>query len=257
MQSTVLITGATSGIGYSFARICCRKGYDLVIVSRSTSKLKETQRQLQTMNPKISVDYVTADLSQPKSVDKIMTFLSKKKIAVDILINNAGVGIHTDFLKTETKQLQSMLSLNMVVPTLLMKTFGKMMEERGNGKILNVSSTAAFQPGPHMAAYFATKAYLLSLSQGVSYELKTRGVTVSTLCPGATRTSFTKQNDLSDTVFFKTTSMDPDKVARIGFDGLLKGKELIIPGFHNKMGYFFARALPWKMVRSVTAKLFS
>ena len=181
--------GASGGIGLEFARILARNKYDLVLVARSTDKLRQLAEEL-TKTHGIAVKILTADLSKLTAPDEIYRALQSENIAVDILINNAGFALHGKFEQTNLSTELDMIQVNMTSLTHLTKLFLCDMVRRKSGKILNVASTAAFQPGPLMAVYFATKAYVVSFSEAIANELQGTGVTVSVLCPGTDGNEF-------------------------------------------------------------------
>ena len=186
---TALITGASGGIGYEFAKLLAKDCNTLVLVARSKDRLKEIKKELETASP-ISVIVVAQDLSEPDAAEKIFRRLESEHIIVDILINNAGFGDHGAFVETDWRKEEKMIAVNISALTEMTKLFLKGMVERKSGRILNVASTAAFQPGPFLAVYYASKAYVLSFSEVIVNELKGKGVTVTALCPGPTATGF-------------------------------------------------------------------
>jgi len=244
----VLITGATSGIGWELARLFAGDGYDLVLVSRYDSTLRASGKKLESTYG-ISVKYIVKDLSHPASPQEIFNELQKDTVRIDILVNNAGFGAYGPFAETDLMTERQMMQLNMVTPTHLTKLFLDEMLKSGGGKILNVASTAAFQPGPLMAVYYATKAYLLSFSEAIASELEGTGVTVTALCPGPTSTGFGKRAKMEGARLVRgKIVMDAETVARIGYKGLMRGKTLVVPGLINKILRLGPRTLPRKLV---------
>ena len=248
MNKTALITGASGGIGYEFAILFAQHKYDLVLVARSEAKLKEIAEQItNTYNVKVKV--YSKDLSIITSIDEVYNSLKSENIYINVLINNAGFGDFGFFKETDWNKEQQMINLNITSLTYLTKLFVKDMILAKDGKILNLSSTAAFQPGPLMAVYFATKAYVLSFSEAIANELKGTGVTVTALCPGPTESGFAKAAAAEDTKLFKDKKMPSSKeVALFGFDALMKGKTVVIHGLLNKIMAFSIRLSPRKMV---------
>lgn len=221
---TALITGASSGIGKEFAQIFAKHGYDLVLTARSKDKLKKLADDL-TLNYDVSVTVIPADLSDETEAKRLYDEIKKRGIEIDQLVNNAGAGHAGDVADTDPETMLKLIHLNISSVTLLCHYFAKDMKDRGQGKILNVSSLGAFIPDPHFNVYGPTKAYELFLSEAMSGELKGTGVTVSCLCPGPTKTNWAKNAGKSDS----KTALDPAEVARIGFTGMQKGDLVIVP----------------------------
>ena len=201
-METVLITGASSGIGCELAKVYAKNNYDLVLVARRIERLKQLKSEIKKSNPKIQVKVIEIDLSKSKSPEDLFLLLKKENIKIDILINNAGMGVYGNFLELsqeEMKKIEKMLNLNMIAIVKLTKIFLNKMKTHKKGAILNVASTAAFQPGgPLMATYYASKSFVLSFSEGIRYELKDTGIKVSTLCPGPTITEFEKMSEIKN-----------------------------------------------------------
>lgn len=244
MNKTVLITGPTSGIGYELAKLFAKDGYGLVLIARNGPKLLDLKSEFEKEHS-IFVKIIEKDLSRPSAPQEIFEALQKDSITIDILVNNAGYTNFGFFSKTDLKTELEMIQLNMTSLTHLTKLFLPEMVKRGQGKILNVASTAAFQPGPLMAVYYASKAYVLSFSEAIARELKGTGVTVTALCPGPTRTGFQKRGDIEGTRLVRSDLiMEAEPVARLGFLGLMKGKTVVVPGFKNKIFAFSSRLIP-------------
>ena len=229
MANTALITGSTGGLGSCFVRIHAEKGGNLILVGMSEDKLAAQKKEVEE-NYKVHADYIVADLSDPKQVENVYNTCKQNDWQVDVLINNAGFGGQGDFARERTMQQDmSMIAVNVEAPTRLCKLFLPDMIERGSGKVLNVSSTAATMPGPLQAVYYATKAYVTSFSNALWRELKDTGVTVTALMPGAMRTGFASTGGLTDTKMF-SNAVDPFKVAEAGYNGMLKGKLNVVSG---------------------------
>ena len=239
-----LITGATSGIGYALAVCFAREGHDLVLVARHHEALRRVADELVTRSSRSSVDVIAKDLSIPSAAAEVVAHLRQRGLSIDVLVNNAGFGVHGPFVSTDWRLEQGMLSLNMVSLTELTKLLLPGMLQRHDGKILNVASTAAFQPGPMMALYYATKAYVLSLSEALSDELRGSGVTVTALCPGPTRSAFQQRAGIEQTRLMHAGLMDADTVAHAGFRALMRGQRLVIPGIANRLVATAVRWLP-------------
>jgi len=247
MSKTALITGASAGIGLEFAIIFAKEKYDLVITARNGTKLNELANKLKN-NHNVNVKVLTKDLSKQNAGEEIFNELKNEKIVTDILINNAGLGVFDNYWNIELQDEQNMLRVNIMALTELTNLFAKDMMNRGGGKILNVASTAAFQPGPTMAGYYASKAFVLSYSQSVDFELRKKGVQVSTLCPGPTLTEFQIRANMEDVNLLKKGfTMSAEEVAQIGYNGLMKGKPVIIAGAMNKIIVMGSKISPSKV----------
>ena len=243
-NETALVTGASGGIGYALAKCFAEDGYDLVIVSRNREKLNqiaETFRQKYG----IGVTVLAKDLFRPNAPSEIFIELHEKSIPVDVLVNNAGFGMYGYFADLGLPRQMDTIQLNIATLTHLTKLFLPAMIERRKGKILNLASTAAFQPGPIMAVYYATKAYVLSFSEALAEELKGCGIQVSVLCPGPTESDFQEAAGIDHEIaLFKVTMMTAERVAKIGYRGLMKGKRVIVPGFTNWLFATGQRLIP-------------
>jgi uncharacterized protein len=250
MNKTVLITGASSGIGLEFASLFAKDGYHLVLNARNETKLKEIAEQLKA-DYDATVTIAAKDLSLPDSAEKLTSELLAAGIEVDVLINNAGFAAYGSFDETSWKEEKDMIQVNIMALTALTKHLLPGMIKRNSGKILNVASTAAFQPGPLMAVYYATKAYVLSFSEAINYELQNTNVSVTALCPGATATNFEKRASLESSRLFQSGAMDAQEVALNGYNALMREKSLTIPGFKNKALANLVRFLPRKSVLKI------
>lgn len=244
---TVFITGATEGIGYELMRIFAEKEYDLILVARNEAKLNAIQQEYKG---KTKITYYVSDLSQPDNAEFIYHDLRHRNIAIDIAINNAGFGTSGEYTQIDWEQERNMLQLNMISLAYFTKMFAHDMKARGHGRIMNVASTAAFEPVPYMAAYAATKAFVLSLSESVNFELKGTGVTVTTLCPGVTESKFHQRANTQNTlqkarILPQATAHD---VAEYGYKMLMRGKPLAIHKFGNRFNTFMERFLPRSVV---------
>ena len=243
---TVLITGASSGIGREMATIFARDGYSLILVASNKELLEQVAHEVTSVYG-VATRWIQKDLSLPSAAQELFDEL--RCTDVTILVNNAGVGVYGLFVENNLEDELRMMQLNMMSVTSLTKLFVKKMVEKGEGRILNMASTVAFQAGPLMAVYYASKAYVLLFSEALYNELCGSGVTVSVLCPGPTRTGFQKRSNLvasrlPGSKLFKWASMDARKVAMIGYSGLMKNQTIIIPGFMNKLLVFFTRLVP-------------
>lgn len=247
---TVLITGASSGIGLELARIFAREGYNLLLVSRDKSQLTQVAVQIRS-EYKISVGVIAHDLAKTNSAQDLYNTVKKNNQKVSILVNNAGFGGKGEHISRSLKDEESMIELNVQTLVGLTRLFATDMAINGGGKILNVASIAGFIPCQGMAVYFATKAFVVSYSQAIAAELKNKDVIVSCLCPGATKTRFLNRAGITDPNEEKEIykgAMEADVVAQIGFDGLMKGKTIIVPGIKNKLIVFATRFRPLSFV---------
>lgn len=247
-RKTVLITGASSGIGFELSRIFAKNGYNLVLVSQSEENLNEAVSKLHKQNKNIQITPLPMDLSLPSSPQEIYNFIEGKSIQVDVLVNNAGIQVYGNFHETNFEDNIQLMHVNMFALTKITRLFLDDMVKRGDGKILNLASTGAFQPCPLNAVYCASKAFVLHFSEGIAEELRGSGVTVTALCPGATRTNFAKRAKIEDTRIFSGSLMEPSKVAEIGYSALMKGKAVVIAGIGNKLMVESIRFSPRSMV---------
>ena len=249
-HKTALITGASSGIGHELTKLFAKNNYNLVLVANDKGRLEKLATELsQEFN--ISILAIPKDLTIETSPREIYDELTKKSIKIDILVNNAGFSVYGLFASTDLQRELQMIQLNIISLTALTKLFLPEMIAKASGKILNVGSTGSFAPGPLNAVYCATKAYVLSFSEALAEELKGTGITITTLCPGATKTEFAQRAKIEDIKLFKGNTMDPKKVAEIGYSALMREKTMVVAGCANKLTIFSLRFIP----RSVTAKI--
>ncbi len=249
---TALITGASGGIGYELAKLFARDHYNLVLVARSPDRLRQVANELQSEFG-ISVKTVVLDLSQAWAAKSLFEQLQQEGTSVDVLVNNAGFGGFGEFASMSQEEILGQISLNITALTQLTRLFLPPMLAQRRGKIMNVASTAAFQPGPLMAVYYATKAYVLSFSEALSNEVAKSGVVVSCFCPGATDTNFQKRAGMENSRLFKKIgAMKADVVARDGYRGLMAGKTVVISGTQNWLVAESVRFAPRKLVTAVS-----
>ncbi|MGG2092167.1 SDR family oxidoreductase [Bacillus sp. S13(2024)] len=251
---TVLITGATKGIGLEFAKVFASHCYNLVLVARDETLLEQHAENLKK-DYGVQVNTFAGDLSSYTTIESLHQQLKNEGIDIDILINNAGAGGFGFMTEADIQKEMEYLQLNMISLTYLTRLFTDDMVERKQGKILNVASLAAFQPVPRMSMYGASKSYVLSFSEAIAEELKGTGVQVSVLCPSFTKTPLTQQFAGAGTKVFNKNMLDPQMVAKCGFEGLMKNKRVIIPGFKNKLMAKSVGLLPRKWVTIYTRKL--
>ncbi|MBI5223163.1 SDR family oxidoreductase [Candidatus Micrarchaeota archaeon] len=255
MNKKALITGPTSGIGYELARIFANNGFDLILVGRNREKLEKVASELK--NTETNCDIIVSDLVGKEAAIGVFEETRKKRLDVDILVNNAGFGLYGEFSKTDIDKEIEMIELNIVTLTTLTKLFLPQMIARKSGKILNLASTAAFQPGPLMAVYYATKAYVLHFSEAIAEELKETGVSVTALCPGPTETGFQKEAKMDNSVevLRKENVMDAKTVAKVGYDALISRKVIAVAGLKNKITAELVRIAPRSIVRKIVKKI--
>jgi len=253
-KMTALVTGASGGIGEELARLFAADGHDLVLLARSRDKLARLSEELAGKHG-VGARVVAADLARPEAPREIFEELKGAGVTVDALVNNAGFGSYGLFAETDSESELDLLQVNVVALTHLSKLFLPGMIARRRGYLMNVASTAAFQPGPLMAVYYASKAYVLSLSEALANECEGTGVLVSALCPGPTETGFVAAAGMGDSKLFDRAVMDARTVAEAGYRGLLAGKAVVIPGFRNNLLArsvgFFPRNLVTKVVRGI------
>ena len=252
-RETALITGASSGIGWDLAHIMATD-FDLIVTARNQKKLEELASQLESAHG-AHVHVIPADLARPQAPEEIFAEVARRGLPVDVLVNNAGFGSYGAFKSTSLQEELDMLQVNVTAVTHLTKLALRGMLERKRGRILNVASTAGFQPGPLMAVYYATKAYVISFSEAIANELKGSGVTVTCLCPGPTATEFATRADMEKSRLFMLGRMRSQDVARAGYKGMLRGKRLVIPGVMNKLVMQSVRFTPRKMVTAIAGNL--
>ncbi|XP_060149202.1 uncharacterized oxidoreductase SSP0419-like [Globicephala melas] len=241
-QKTALITGASNGIGKDFAGLFAKDGYQLVLVARSADKLEQIAQELKEQY-QTEVLVIVQDLSLPDGAKQVYAKLKEDHIQIDVLVNNAGFGRVGDFANEDVEVMTEMINLNITSLTELTALVLPEMLERNSGKILNVASTAAFQALPTFSVYAATKAYVLSLTEALHYELKDTNIAVTALCPGPTSTGFAKRANAEALTLFKNV-MSSQEVAQAGYDALMKNKMTLITGFTNKLLAFFTHIIP-------------
>lgn len=249
MKKTVLITGATSGIGYEFSKIFMKNNYNVILVGRNLEKLRE----LEDFSKK---KYVRAyiykfDLSLSENIDLLYKKIKTEVGKIDILINNAGIGFNGEFNEIDLQKQLDIINVNIISLTKLTKLILKDMINEKEGKILNVASTGAYQPGPLISVYYASKAYVLSFSQALREEVKGKGINVVTLCPGATKTNFSKRAGKGDL----DVAMSAKEVAECGYKALIRDKAICIPGFMNKILVFLSKVSPTTLNAKIVKKI--
>ncbi|HEY4641979.1 MAG TPA: SDR family oxidoreductase [Thermoanaerobaculia bacterium] len=251
MTQTALITGASSGIGADFARLFAADGYELVLVARSEGKMQELAK---TFGVKSTI--LPFDLARPGAAKRLFDALVERSINIDVLVNNAGLGTAGKFLEYDVAKDDDMIEVNIFALTELTKLLLPAMVSRKQGKILNVASTAAFQPGPLMAVYYATKAYVLSFSEAIADELRGTGVTVTALCPGPTSTGFGAAAGVNQTRLFTLMKpMTSMEVAKKGYEAMKRGQRVVVTGMMNRLLVQSVRISPRRVVTTIVRKL--
>ena len=254
-RPTALITGATSGIGRALAERFAQDGHGLILVARNETRLATARRDLETAYD-VPVSECPLDLTDPDAPQTLLHHLTIENVDVDALVNNAGFATYGPFAERDIEPQLGMIQLHVHALTQLTHRLLPRMIERGRGRILNVASTAAFQPGPGMAVYFATKAYVLSFSEALHKEVRTQGITVTVLCPGPTSTEFFARASMERSgLTSKLLVMEVGPVADAGYRGLMNGKRVVVPGWKNKLSAFLARRAPQRLVLALSERL--
>ena len=250
-KARTLITGASTGIGAALADVFAGHGHDLILVARNREKLQARAMDFEKRHH-VKVAWFTEDLTDPAGPARVHRTVSAEGLKVEHLVNNAGVGLYGQFVNTDLDAELKMIQLNVTSLVELTKRFLPGMVQNRSGRILNVASTAAFVPGPWMSIYYATKAFVLSFSEAINYELAPTGITVTALCPGPTESEFKVRAGSQRSRLFESFLMDAPTVARAGYDGLMNGKAVVIPGLRNKLVPIAARLGPRSMVVKVS-----
>jgi uncharacterized protein len=240
-----LVTGASSGIGADLARELAKDGHDLILAARRVEPMRALAEELKAAGASSTI--IAADLSKVGAAADLVQDIKTRGLAVDVLINAAGIGANGRFDQSDPLRISEMLQVNVVALTELTRMLLPAMVARRRGKVMLVASTAAFQPGPQMAVYCASKAYVLSFGQAIAYELQGSGITVTTLCPGATDTEFAQRANVAGAALFKGSVlpvMKSSDVARIGYQGLKTGRRVVVAGVINKIMAIASRVSP-------------
>jgi len=249
LNKVALVTGASAGLGVEFARQLSKRGYRLVLAARRKERLDELAKELGNARA------VAIDLSKANATSKLMDDLTASGETVDLLVNNAGFGLIGQFAELDAKRERQMIDLNVGVLTELCRAVAPDMIKRKSGGIINVASTAAFQPGPKMAVYFATKAFVLSLTEALHEELKPHGIRVSCLCPGPTRTEFGDVAGFGGNGLFDRVAMSAAEVVETGLKGLDSNHAVVVPGWTNKVVAASTRFAPRPIVRKIAGAI--
>ncbi len=255
MQRIALITGASSGIGEAFAHLLAREGYRPILIARRQAELN---RVAEAIACAVNVDplVMPKDLSRPQAGTEIQVELDERGLFPDLLINNAGFGLMGATAILDLQEQIEMVDLNVRTLTELSLRYGRLMRQRGRGGIINVSSVGGTLPGPNMAVYYATKAYILNLTEALSFELKSSGVQVTAVMPGVTKTGFHCRAGMEDSLLLRfAVPMSAQRVAELGYQGYCKGQRVVATGLFNKFATWCTRLFPHSILLPVTAKL--
>ncbi len=254
-MKTALITGASTGIGKELARVFAENGARLILIARSQDKLEKLKAELEDKYM-IPVFIIIKDLAQANAGKEVFEEVMQRGLQVDYLVNNAGIGLYGEFYNTEWDKENVMINLNITSLTHLTKLFLKGMMERKQGRIMNVASTAAFQPGPLLSVYFASKAYVLHFSEAIGYELRNTGITVTTLCPGPTLSEFKDTANMGESKLFKQRGIPSSaEVAKYGYKAMMKGKAVAIHGWKNRLLASSTGLAPRKLILAIAERI--
>ena len=253
-MGTALITGASAGLGAEYARLFAADKHDLVLVARRRDRLEALARELQSAHG-VTARVVTADLGARDGASRVVEDVKRLGLEIEFLVNNAGFGTSGAFVELEVGRQLEMIQVNVAALVALTRAFLPAMVARRRGRILNVGSTAGFPPGPFMAVYYASKAFVNSFTEALSYELRGTGVTATVSCPGATATEFADVAGNSRSLLFRLGAASPAKVARQGYRAMMKGKPMVVHGLRNKLTVQSLRISPRALARAVAASL--
>lgn len=254
MSQTVLITGASSGIGKALASEFAKGGDDVVLVARSEGKLQELAEQIRN-DYRVGATVLRSDLATTRGVDQLCDQLRERTIHVDTLVNNAGFGALGKFAELPIDRQTDMLMLNVVALTRLTRALLPAMRQRGKGGVLNVGSIAAYQAGPNMSVYYASKAYVLSFTEGLREELAGTGLHVTCLQPGATKSNFGDDSGMGKLDMFSSSAMSSEAVAKAGYQGYCRNEDIVIPGWKNRLLVTSTGFLPRSAMRKLVGKM--
>jgi hypothetical protein len=253
-MATALITGASAGLGLEFAKRFAADGHDLVLVARRRDRLEALAGQLQQAHG-VKAHVVAADLALPDGPRRVLEEVRRLEVSVDFLVNNAGFGTSGAFSEIDLKRELEMVQVNIVALLELTRALLPGMVARKSGRILNIGSTAGFQPGPFMAAYYASKAFVNSFTEALWYELRGTGVTATVSCPGATATEFAAVAGNDRSRLFRMGAASPSAVAREAYRAMMAGRPIVVHGMRNKVGVQLLRVSPRGAIRAVAAAL--
>ena len=249
-----IITGASSGIGLNLAHVFAKNNHNLILVARNKKALSLLKEKLNLLY-KIDIKIIPLDISGEVGAINLYKIVKEKKLKVDILINNAGIGYHGNFLEKDTQADMNLINLNIVTPTILTKLFLQDMIKVGKGKIFNIASTASFQSGPLMSVYYGTKSYLLNFSEGIAEEVRNSDIKIVTLCPGPTKTAFEKMDKIEKGLFKNFHIADPEDVAKYLYKNINTKKDILIHGKLNKFMVAFTKFIPRKINLNLIKKI--
>lgn len=247
-----LITGASMGIGYELAKLFAKDKRNLILISRNILKLQDVKNELSKFN--VDIKILALDLKNSEDIQDLFNYIEANKLNINILVNNAGIGTFGDFNNIEWKSEEALIDINIKALTKLTKYFLPKVVKEKEGGILNVASTAAFCSGPRMATYYASKAYVLNLTEAIYEEYKAAGIKISCLCPGPVKTSFQDKAGIKKSKSAKKYLMDAEEVAKICYKDFYKRKVIIIPGFKNKLLVMGNKLLPRSISRKIILK---
>jgi uncharacterized protein len=251
-RDLALVTGASSGIGAEFARQLAARGIDLILTARRRDRLEALAGELSALH-EIKIAVIENDLNTAAGADRLVDQLAARGLAPTVLINNAGFGYYSPFVEQSREDIEALIEVNVRALTILCHRLGEAMARQHHGYILNVSSFAGIAPIPRYSVYSGAKAYVVAFTQAIRHELVRRGVKVSVLCPGFTRTEFHEVSRHEKTFLMRLTELTPEHVARAGLRGLERGKLLIVPGWWYKLNALGGRLLPRSVVSAMTA----
>lgn len=255
MNKTALITGAANGIGKELAIIMASKGIDMVLVSRNQGKLDTLSIDL-IRDYNVRIETLSVDFGEENAPEEVYGFVNEKGMEIDYLVNNAGFGMFGEFTEISLETEKEMIQINVTALTALTKLFVKDMIKRGGGKVLNMASTASFQPGPLMSVYYATKHYVLAFSEAIAEELRGTNVTVTALCPGPTATGFQERANMGNSKIVMGKKLPAAKdVAQFGFEKMMRGNRVAIHGLMNTIMATSVRILPRNLATFIVRKI--
>ncbi len=254
MNKTALVTGASAGLGAEFAWLFAADGHDLVLVARRQDKLEALATEIKSKHA-VTISIIAEDLAVPGAASRIAAELARRKIAVEFLVNNAGFGASGAFAEQELARAMELLQVNVVTLVELTRLLLPAMIERKSGRVLNIGSTAGFVPGPFMAMYYASKAFVNSFTEALSFELNGTGVTATVSCPGATATEFSQVAGTDKSALFKAKVMGAREVAEDAYRAMMRGQAMAVAGFMNKVKIASLRLAPRGLARSMAANL--
>jgi len=250
-----VISGASAGIGKALSYAFAQRGHNLILIARTRNKLEQLADSLESQYG-VKVQLIVHDLTQPEAPKEIFDKVQQQALEVDILINNAGVGVGGALLDNNAVDEMNLIQINITALTMMCKYFAETMAKQGGGKIVNIASTAAFQPGPYLNTYYASKAYVLSFSEALRIELKSKNITVTTICPGATETEFFESAKMVSTNLAKSPlMMSAKQVAEFTYKATDKGRAVAVPGVINSLMAFLVRFTPRGISMMITAYL--